>query len=185
MSSTAARARPMSRRMRSTPLNVYGRSKLAGERAVADGQSAPCDPAHGLGLQPVIARISSRRSCALPPNATASPSSPISAAARPRRATSPRLASTSPCAAHRSPSGAPMASITLPARARRPGLNLPRRLSSWRRRALPACRRSCRLPPPTIRRRRCGPPTPASTAPPSAAISASSRGRGARRLAKP
>ena len=34
------------------PLNVYGHSKLAGERAVHDAQSAPHHPAYLVGLQP-------------------------------------------------------------------------------------------------------------------------------------
>ena len=44
---------PTARTTRPAPIGAYGRSKLAGEEAVADGQSAPCDPAHRLGLQPL------------------------------------------------------------------------------------------------------------------------------------
>ena len=63
MSSTAASAAPMSRRIPSIPLSVYGASKEAGEQRHPRPPARPCHPAHLLGLCPAWARISCAPCC--------------------------------------------------------------------------------------------------------------------------
>ena len=75
------------------PIGAYGRSKLAGEEAVAAANPRQRHPAHRLGLQPVWRQFRQDHAAAGRNAAARSMSWLTNAAARPRRSTSPMLCS--------------------------------------------------------------------------------------------
>ena len=77
------------------PLGVYGRSKLAGEQAVAAAEPRSCDPAHRLGLQPVRQQFRQDDAAARRRPRRAQRGRRPDAAIRPRRSISPTPSSPS------------------------------------------------------------------------------------------
>ena len=71
------------------PLGAYGRSKLAGEQAVAAANPNHVDPAHRLGLQPVRQELRQDDAARWRRAGTRWPSSPTSTARRRAPSTSP------------------------------------------------------------------------------------------------
>ena len=92
------------RTRRPARIGAYGRSKLAGEHAVAAAAPAARDRAHAPGCSARTARTSSTRCCGSAPSATSSPSSTTRSAARPTPATSrPRSSTIAEQRPHRRP----------------------------------------------------------------------------------